>query len=336
MELTYVLPLKARGYCPELAAYLDVLAATVEQVVVVDASPPAVFAEHARRWPAVIEHVRVDADLHRRNRKVSGVLTGLRRARHELVVLADDDVRYRPEQLARVAGLLERADAVLPQNYFAPLPWHARWDTARTLINRAIGHDYPGTLGVRRDLLAATGGYDGDVLFENLELLRTVRAAGGRVTVERDLLVRRVPPSTRQFLGQRLRQAYDSLAQPPRLLLELAVMPLTATLCRRSRVGALSLAAGAAVAVAEGGRRRGEGTRVYPVTASLCAPLWVLERGLCAWLAVACRLLLGGVPYPGMGRLRRAATPNRILRRTLAHRSGTAGRRRHDEFRAPR
>ena len=73
-------------------------------------------------------------------------------------------------------------ELVRPQNYFAPLRWHARWDTARTLLNRVAGGvDFPGTLAVRRSRSSQTDGYDGDVLFENLELIRTIEAAGGRV-----------------------------------------------------------------------------------------------------------------------------------------------------------
>lgn len=63
---------------------------------------------------------------------------------------------------------------------FAPLPWHARWDSARSFLNRAFGDDYPGTLGVQRSALEKTGGYCGAVLFENLELIRTLQAHGLR------------------------------------------------------------------------------------------------------------------------------------------------------------
>src|SRR5215217_4010099 len=112
--------------------------------------------------------------------KVGGVLTGVRLASHECLVVADDDVRYDADSLARVVEGLRGADVVRPQNYFTPLPWHARWDTARMLLNRMTGGDWPGTLGVRRSVLRATNGYDGRVMFENLELVRTVLAAGGR------------------------------------------------------------------------------------------------------------------------------------------------------------
>ena len=52
--------------------------------------------------------------------------------------------------LAKVIAALATADVVRPQNYFQPLPWHARWDTGRMLLNRVTGGDWPGTLGVRR------------------------------------------------------------------------------------------------------------------------------------------------------------------------------------------
>ena len=96
------------------------------------------------------------------------------------MVIADDDVRYDEVALERTVAALDEVELVRPQNYFAPLTWHARWDTARTLLNRVAGGvDFPGTLAVRRSALRGTDGYDGDVLFENLELIRTIEAAGG-------------------------------------------------------------------------------------------------------------------------------------------------------------
>jgi hypothetical protein len=44
------------------------------------------------------------------------------------------------------------------------------------------------------------------------------------------------------------------------------------------------------------------------------APLWVLERGVCAWLAVLQRLRFGGVRY-GDSVIPRAAHSERALRR---------------------
>ena len=326
LDATYILPIRRRerGDVAELTDYLRRVSAMME-VVVVDGSPPDVFQSHADAWGALAVHVPPDPDRPALNGKVRGVLTGFRRATRERLVIADDDVRYEPAALARVVALLDRADVVRPQNYFEPLPWHARWDTARILLNRMTGGDWPGTLTVRRSVLLATDGYDGDVLFENLELVRTVLAAGGTEAVPLDLFVRRRPPDARHFWSQRVRQAYDELARPLRLGVSLGVLPLVAALVIGRRPGALVLLAGAGIALAECGRRRGGGQTVFPASASLLAPAWIAERAVCSWLALGARVFFGGVPYHGTT-LARPATPMGELRRRHGMARATPGR----------
>jgi hypothetical protein len=237
---------------------------------------------------------------------VAGVVTGVFAARHEMVIIADDDVRYQSEQLARIVELLATADLVRPQNVFSPLPWHARWDTARILYNRAFGADYPGTFGLRRSAFVRANGYDGDVLFENLQMIRTLRATGSREQKASDLFVERRPPTFARFREQRIRQAYDNFAQPLRLLWEASWLPLLGLAVVR-RPALVPIAAGGAVAVAELGRRRGNGMSGFPPTSALWAPLWMVERAVCVWFAVAARLR-GGVRYRG-DRMPNAAAP---------------------------
>jgi glycosyl transferase family 2 len=319
---SYVLPLRRdhEAAPDELVDYLRGLAGLVE-VVVVDGSPDPIWAAHHAALDGEVVHLRPDPRVRFRNGKVNGVLTGLAAAGHERVVVADDDVRYEPATLSRLVALLDRADLVRPQNYFEPLTWHARLDTARTLLNRVGGGDFPGTLGLRRSLLLGAGGYDGDVLFENLELMRTVRAAGGTVETRMDLYVRRLPPSAGHFLGQRVRQAYDEFARPARLAASIALPPVVLALAARRRWRPLAAMAGLAVTAAEAGRRRAGGRGRFPVTSSLLAPVWLLERGVSSWLAVHARLFRGGAAYAGT-RLARAATPERVLRRRLGAREG--------------
>jgi hypothetical protein len=71
----------------------------------------------------------------------------------------------------------------------------------------------------------------------------------------------------------------------------------------------LACAALAVTIAAEVGRRRSGGSDRFPATSSLLAPLWLLERGVCTWCAVWCRLT-GGVRYSS-GKLIHAATPRR-------------------------
>jgi hypothetical protein len=319
LDLSYVVPIRWRDgeQREELAAYLAEIAPHCAELIVVDGSPPEVFAANAEAWGEYAAHVPPAPKESWLMGKVSGVRTGVRLAARERVVIADDDVRYDLEALRRTARLLGAYDLVRPQNYFSRLPWHARWDTARTLLNRSLGCDYPGTLAVRRSRMLAMGLYDGDVLFENLELIRTVRAHGGSTISPLDLFVARVPPSSGHFWGQRTRQAYDDFALPLRMALWLAVVPLL-VLSVAGRRPSLTLAPAAlAVAAAERGRRRAGGTAFFPASSSLLAPVWILERGVCAWLAILQRLRFGGVRY-GDSVIRTAAHSERQLRRRLA------------------
>jgi hypothetical protein len=332
--VAYLLPLRwtAPGPIGELAAYLDRIRGEVDEILVVDGSPPDLFGRHAAALGGTARHLRPHPDLDFRMGKANGVVSGVRECSAERIVIADDDVRYDPTALRRAATLLDEADLVRPQNYFDELPWHARWDSARSLLNRVFTGDpafpvgdFPGTLAVRRGAFLASGAYDGDALFENLELMRTIQAAGGAVLTPLDLYVARRPPSAAHFLSQRVRQAYDDLAMPARLGAFLTIAPLAATSMRRGRGRWLGAAALAAVGVAELGRRRAGGAERFPLSGSLLAPAWIAERSLCSWLALGARAR-GGVRY-GEGRLRHSATPLRRLRRRYAEsaRTGSSG-----------
>lgn len=316
LQLSYLVPVRWRDGAQRqaLASYLAEISSLCAEVIVVDGSPPPVFDANHAAWQPHARHVPPAEDESWLMGKVAGVRTGVRLASREHLVIADDDVRYDMPSLRRMQALLDEHDLVRPQNYFSSLPWHARWDTARTLINRALGRDYPGTLGARRSRLLAMGLYDGDVLFENLELIRTVGAHGGSVASPLDLYVGRLPPSAAHFWGQRTRQAYDDFAQPLRMAFWLAVIPLLVLAAAQRRLAATLGAIGVTLVAAEHGRRRKGGAGIFPASSSLLAPLWILERGVCAWLAVIQRLRFGGVRY-GEAVVPRAAHSERALRR---------------------
>ena len=234
LVITYVVPLRCES-CPagahdELVAYLRSLTVRRGREVTVirgrrvrgDSLRGASSSVRARR-PAHRTRPRRRELREREGRGRDDGDQGRRdRAR---AILADDDVRYTIASLGAVVRALDGADLVVPQNVFPRdgQPWHVRWDGARSLLNRAIGSDPPGTLAIRRSAFLRAGGYDGNVLFENLELMRTIAATGGRVVVRRDLAVLRLPPTTRRFLEQRVRQAYDEFARPARLVASLAI-----------------------------------------------------------------------------------------------------------------
>jgi hypothetical protein len=322
LPAAYVLPLRwtAAGDLGELAGYLRWVAAQVEETIVVDGSPPPLFAAHAAAFGPDVRHLPPAPDLDFAMGKVNGVVTGLRECSRERVVIADDDVRYDRGSLDDVVELLGGADLVRPQNYFDELPWHARWDTARSLLNRVFTGDpalpvgdFPGTLAVRRSSFHASGAYDGNALFENLELIRTIRAGGGTVCTPLDLYVARRPPSTAHFRSQRVRQAYDDFAIPARMGAWLSLAPAVCWLLATRRARWLGAGAAGSVALAELGRRRAHGRDRFPLSGSLLAPAWLAERAVCSWVALGAKLR-GGVRY-GERRLPLAANSPRRLRR---------------------
>lgn len=337
IDVTVVIPLKWTGTgevyrVEEMARYLDGLRHAVAEVVVVDGSAPSVRSEHERAWKAFARIMEPDdpvvgarserGEKAGLNGKVVGALIGIHSARTEYVVLADDDVRHTPGSIQRLVETLRDADLVRPVNVFDSWPWQARWDGARTLLNVALASDWPGTFALRRSTVLGLGGWSADVLFENLELWRTVEAGGARAVARTDVMVWRKPPSVGHFWSQRMRQAYDDLAQPGRLAAELAIVPSVLLAARRGPRLVAALA-GMAMIVAAHGRRR-IGREYVPPSVPLWAPVWVLERGVCVWLALGLRVR-GGVDYHGR-RLRVAAHSAEELRRRLSTAQSTGNR----------
>lgn len=293
-------------------------------IIVVDGSPSEVYEHHSESWSAYVKLIPPDPSLNFANGKVNGVTTGIRSAGTEAVVIADDDIRFDESSIEQMVNELQSHDLVIAQSFFDPTPWHAQWDEARILLNRAFGVHFPAAVGLRRSLFLDVGGYDGDVLFENLELIRSMRFGGARVTQPNDLFVRHLAPEREAFWSQRVRQAYDDFTLPVRMAMWLSLVPLGAMALNRRRYGSIAAAGLTVIVLAEMGRRRGGGREVYPATVPLFAPLWLVERGLCAWGAVWYRTVKGGVPYRD-GVIKRAATPRRELRARiqvrLAHRA---------------
>jgi hypothetical protein len=193
------------------AEYFRLLADAGCEVLVIDGSPREVFEAHAAAWRGHARHAPVDPQYKYLNGKVNGIHTGIALATCERVILADDDIRYTPGDVRRMSRLLDAHEMVRPQNYLRPLPLWARTEAARMLINRAWikEGDYPGTLGVRRGAMLRVGHYDGDVLFDNEEIVRHFRARGARIRYARDFFIMKRPPSFRKWVEQRPRQAYE-------------------------------------------------------------------------------------------------------------------------------
>src|SRR5437868_1566504 len=119
---SYLMPIRRSAFhCAEaeaLGAYLARIQSAMSEIIVIDGSPEDVFAEHHRLWASVCRHHRVDRQFAFRNDKVNGIHTGVRLAANPKIVLADDDIRYSPNDIAQISALLDRFEVVRPQNYF--------------------------------------------------------------------------------------------------------------------------------------------------------------------------------------------------------------------------
>ena len=284
------------------AEYFQSLASAGCEVLVVDGSQATVFAAHRHAWMGIARHVEVDPQYRYLNGKVNGVHTGVTLASCERIILADDDIRYTGADVDRMCKLLERCEMVRPQNYLSPLPWWGRMEAARMLVNRGALRtgDYPGTCGLVRRAMLRVGHYDGDVLFDNEEIVRHFIVKGASMCHANDFFILKRPPSLSKWREQRPRQAYEDFVMRAKTLAFMAVLPLaTVTLWLWGGGALLAYAGGVAglsVVLAARGRR-GEAKRFFPAGVVLHAPLWVLERAVSVYWALYWRIFYGGYPF---------------------------------------
>jgi hypothetical protein len=356
----YLLPIRRTSFCAaeaeDLSAYFAGLQGAGCEVIVIDGSPGQVFARHHDKWSGVCQHVMVDPRFRYLNDKVNGVHTGISLTTTEKIILADDDIRYRPGDVEKICALLEQFEVVRPQNYLATrwigrsagdvnqvaasppclplsspqdesvhladrkllhvlsLPWWARTEAARMLINRATLRiaDYPGTCAFRRSTILNAGEYDGDVLFDNEEIIRHFARRGSRICYANNFFIHKRPPKFRKWLEQRPRQAYEDFGLRFKTIVFASLLPIAFAITliggmKSLSIFALSIAV-ISILLAFTGRARGSARRFFPLTICLFAPVWILERTLSTYCAFYWLLIRGGYPFgdrilkKGMGR----------------------------------
>lgn len=301
---TYLLPIRLKKFdaaeAAEFRPYFAMLNSAGCEVLVVDGSSDDVFAQHRESWSEVCRHEFVDRTWGYLNDKVNGIHTGVALASQEKIILADDDMRYSADDIGAVTQLLDEYEVVRPQNFLLPLPWWARMEAARMLINRATLRtvDYPGTCAFRKGAMLRVGHYDGDVLFDNEELIRHFARSRAAIVYANDLFVRKRPPSLRKWIEQRPRQAYEDFPLRAKTALFFALPLLLVGSALIGKFGAaLLILLASAVAIAASGRARGTAARYFPVSVCFFAPPWVLERSLSTYWALYWFITKGGYPF---------------------------------------
>ncbi|MFL6595741.1 MAG: glycosyltransferase [Chthoniobacterales bacterium] len=304
---TYLLPIRrvafSREEAEQFADYFAMLTNAGCEVIVADGSPPEVFAEHARLWSGFARNIEVDRRFGYLNDKVNGIHTGVELTTNEKIILADDDIRYTAADVDRLVTLLDDYEMVRPQNFLSPLPWWARMESARMLINRAVLRigDYPGTCAFRRSTMLRLGHYDGDVLFDNEELVRHFARSGAKIAYEIDFFILKRPPSLRKWKEQRPRQAYEDfgLRTKTAFFLALPVLILLSAIFGGFAGFAIcvTIVCIFAIALACAGGARGLASEFIPPWICFYAPLWIFERAFSTYWAVYWHLRHGGYPF---------------------------------------
>jgi hypothetical protein len=321
-DCVYLLPLRRKTFSgaetAEWRHYLEQLSRTACEILVIDGSPAEVFAEHHALLHPVCRHIGVDHGYGYLNDKVNGIHTGVAAVTQEKIILADDDIRYRPEQIDEIVRLLERFEVVRPQNFLSPLPWWGMTESARMLINRATLRtgDYPGTCAFRRSTFLRAGHYDGDVLFDNEEMIRHFATKHATIAYALNFFVQKKPPRFRKWLEQRPRQAYEDFGLRTKTALFVSVPPLLVAIAfflgKQGVAVGLGLGAVVSTCLALAGWLRGRARNVIPIWCCFFAPLWVAERTLSTYAALYWYLTRRGYPFgdrvlsKGIGRSWRA------------------------------
>jgi hypothetical protein len=303
---TYLLTIRRTRFdsaeAEDFRQYFELLAEAGCEVLVVDGSPAEIFAAYGEAWRGVCRHETVDPQYKFLNGKVNGIHTGVAIAAHNSIILADDDIRYTPADVKRMSFLLADYEMVRPQNYFKPLPFWARMEAARMLINRAWIRegDYSGTLGVTRTAMRRVGHYDGDVLFDNEEIVRHFRLKNAKIKYARDFFLLKRPATFRKWIEQRPRQAYEDFVMRAKTAFFL-LLPIDFVLFWvfggwRFALGFVFIVAVGAMLTAAYGL--GDGAiRFFPRSIVFYAPLWFVERSFSTYWAFYWRFTRGGYPF---------------------------------------
>ena len=145
------------------------------------------------------------------------------------------------------------------------------------------------------------GEYDGDVLFDNEELIRHFARRGARIAYENDFSVLKRTATFRKWLEQRPRQAYEDFGLRGKTILFASILP---TLVSVIAIGGFVpfclfflLLSIVSTTIAVIGRKRGNAAEYFDFHVPAYATWWVIERAISTWVAFYWRLRYGGYPF---------------------------------------
>jgi ceramide glucosyltransferase len=209
----------------------------------------------------------VDATRLARNLKVANLMNMLPRARHDILVLADSDMRVGPDFLATVSASLADPNVGLVTCLYRGVSAGGLWSRLACLyvnhgflpqaaLAEAIGAGagcFGAAIALRRQTLEAIGGFAAiaDALADDYALGAAVRAGGGRLVVSPTLVDNFIAePSLGAIFRHELRWARTiRLIAPMGFLGSVVTQPVVLTLVAMA-TGTLPAAAAAMVVLA--------------------------------------------------------------------------------------
>jgi hypothetical protein len=145
------------------------------------------------------------------------------------------------------------------------------------------------------------GHYDGDVLFDNEEIIRHFARAGATVSYATNLFVRKRPPTFRKWIEQRPRQAYEDFGLRTKTALFIS-LPIFAGCIGyafgwKGFIAYLLCLSVTSIALATAGRFRGTAAKYFSWSVCFFAALWILERTASTYWAFYWHFAHGGYPF---------------------------------------
>ncbi len=152
-----------------------------------------------REFPQADVDVVVDSKLGGSNPKVANLMNMMSRARHELLIMSDSDIRVQPDYVRRIAMAMEEPEVGAVSCLYIGRPIGNIWSTLAAMgidyhflpnarLGIALGLTEPcfgSTIAFRRRTLEEIGGFESvaNVLADDYELGRAIREKGYRLSI---------------------------------------------------------------------------------------------------------------------------------------------------------
>jgi hypothetical protein len=294
---TYVVPLEdsatwSPGDLRAFSEYLSTLGVAGCDVLILDGSAGETLDRNRRTLRWVGRHLSVRPEHRGAGRAIDPLRCAAAEALCEKVILAAPDVRFTAAELGNVCELLDRHEVVEPQEYVDPLPWWAAIEAGRILVHRSLERhpDHGATFGVRKSSIRRLR--SPDWVDSGEDQVRRLMAQGAEVFSALDLFVRRVPPLLSDWLRGRTFQAGNDFGIPLKTALFFALIPMAIMLATFGGLRMLGGFTGAIVfaSISLALRGRSGASSVFPMRTAFFAPLWVLERSVSVYWALALKV----------------------------------------------